>query len=465
MNRLIWLDVDLRVNDNPVFNGLSADSQGSVLAFYNFDPPLSHSASDFVKRPRKRAYGQSQSYGLPALGGLRKAFLQESLTALEAALNVRGVALVVCEGDVLDNLGRLIAQHNIHQIITAFTVDYDRHHVLSAARRRWAMVDWQTVPANTLLPLHSFDGESLQQLYAGSFSHFRRQVDQQKALQPVYELVEQSGYPPFSTSCQTGSNGSNQARSDSGVASVPSHRHFPAGERAAQEWLWRYFSSAAPQTYKQTRNALYGDNFSTQLSVYLSRGSLSVRAVLAALRNHEVAFGQNESTRWIEFELLWRDYFYGYALLHGKKLFLFAGIAGVKPLTSHYAQRFKAWCAGNTPWPLVNAAMRELVQTGWLSNRARQIVASALVNELNVDWRYGAAFFQQSLLDYDVAINWGNWQYIAGVGADPRGGRHFNLEKQQVLFDPDNRYVDYWRGASTPKSLDTVDAADWPIGS
>lgn len=77
------------------------------------------------------------------------------------------------------------------------------------------------------------------------------------------------------------------------------------------------------------------------------------------------------------------------------------------------------WCKGNTPYPLVNACMRELLATGYLSNRGRQIVASCLINELKLDWRYGAAWFQQQLIDYDTAVNWGNWQYIAGVGADP----------------------------------------------
>ena len=85
--------------------------------------------------------------------------------------------------------------------------------------------------------------------------------------------------------------------------------------------------------------------------------------------------------------------------------------------------------------------MHQLVQTGWMSNRGRQIVASCLVNELGLDWRYGAAFFEKHLVDYDVASNYGNWQYIAGVGCDPRGGRHFNLEKQAEIFDPDGVFL------------------------
>ena len=107
--------------------------------------------------------------------------------------------------------------------------------------------------------------------------------------------------------------------------------------------------------------------------------------------------------------------------------------------------------------------MHQLNATGYMSNRGRQIVASCLVNELALDWRYGAAYFQQQLLDYDVASNWGNWQYIAGVGADPRGGRFFNIHKQTQLYDAKGVFIQKWNGQGTLGQLGSVDAADWPI--
>ena len=84
---------------------------------------------------------------------------------------------------------------------------------------------------------------------------------------------------------------------------------------------------------------------------------------------------------------------------------------------------------------------------------------------MSVDWRYGAAWFEEHLIDYDAAVNWGNWQYIAGVGVDPRGGRHFNIEKQTVLYDPNGDYQAKWTKKITQENLtlDTVDAADWPV--
>jgi deoxyribodipyrimidine photo-lyase len=109
--------------------------------------------------------------------------------------------------------------------------------------------------------------------------------------------------------------------------------------------------------------------------------------------------------------------------------------------------------------------MLQLKQTGLMSNRGRQIAASCLVNELQLDWRYGASYFESQLLDYDVASNWGNWQYIAGVGVDPRGGRWFDIDKQSKQHDPDGLFISAWLGSEPGNQgeLDSVDAADWPI--
>jgi len=105
---------------------------------------------------------------------------------------------------------------------------------------------------------------------------------------------------------------------------------------------------------------------------------------------------------------------------------------------------FEQWKDGVTKNDFVNAFMIQLKQTGWMSNRGRQIVASYFVNQLGLDWRYGAAWFEEQLIDYDPANNWGNWQYLAGVGVDPRGRRAFNIEKQRQMYDPDNVFINQY---------------------
>lgn len=230
-------------------------------------------------------------------------------------------------------------------------------------------------------------------------------------------------------------------------------------------WLtWReYFASSAPASYKITRNALDEWRHSTKFSAWLANGSLSVRTLLYALRKYEKNEVANDSTYWIWFELLWREYFYWHADTHQHKLFTFKGITPCKRMSCFYGERYERWKNGNTPYPIVNACMNQLRETGYLSNRGRQIAASCFIHELGMDWRYGASYFQQQLLDYDVASNWGNWQYIAGVGADPRGGRQFDLSKQTAQYDPDGEFIKRWNGEANCQHIDSVDAADWPV--
>lgn len=129
---------------------------------------------------------------------------------------------------------------------------------------------------------------------------------------------------------------------------------------------------------------------------------------------------------------------------HGGALFRSQGLLPSAPRVEPDAEAFVRWCEGRTGLSLVDAAMRELRHTGHLSNRLRQIVASALIHELGGDWRAGAAWFEHGLIDFDVHSNQGNWAYIAGVGTDPRGGRHFDLDKQAREHDPDGSYRRLW---------------------
>jgi deoxyribodipyrimidine photo-lyase len=107
---------------------------------------------------------------------------------------------------------------------------------------------------------------------------------------------------------------------------------------------------------------------------------------------------------------------------------------------------FELWTTGKTGDDLVDAAMRELRETGYQSNRARQNAASYWIHDMKQPWRIGAAYFECMLLDYDPASNWGNWAYIAGVGNDPRPFRKFHTQKQAEQYDPEGSYRAYWSG-------------------
>jgi deoxyribodipyrimidine photo-lyase len=161
------------------------------------------------------------------------------------------------------------------------------------------------------------------------------------------------------------------------------------------------------------------------------------------LRQFESEQGANEGSYWLWFELLWRDYFRVLHLKYGKQLYGAGGLnQSEKPI--HNPRGFEHWCSGMTGESIVDAGMRELKATGYLSNRLRQVVASYLIYDLHSDWCAGAAWFESKLLDYDVYSNQGNWLYIAGRGTDPRGGRRFNPQKQAQDHDANGSYRALW---------------------
>lgn len=220
-----------------------------------------------------------------------------------------------------------------------------------------------------------------------------------------------------------------------------------AGETSALRHLYSYFASDHVRRYKETRNGLIGFDYSTKFSPWLAVGAISARQIYQQLAAHEAEFGANDSTYWIWFELLWRDYFRFLHLRFGRQLYHSHGLKNQQsslPALTHSNAHFERWCQGNTGQRLIDAGMRELSASGYLSNRMRQIVASFLVNDLQCDWRAGAAWFESQLIDFDIYSNQGNWLYLAGYGTDPRSNRRFNLEKQAQTYDPDHSYVQLW---------------------
>ncbi|KAI1339320.1 putative cryptochrome [Xylariaceae sp. FL0016] len=249
---------------------------------------------------------------------------------------------------------------------------------------------------------------------------------------------------------------------------------FEGGEDNAQVRLDYLITSGNAQRYKSTRNGLLGIDFSTKLSAYLAQGCLTARQVHEALMAYEdgsnakystapgYSEGENEGTKSLRFELLWRDYMRLCTRKFKKRLFYRSGFRND---TSHkwktarkddisksqqqpaedVAAIIQRVFEGTTGQGLIDASQRELIHTGYTSNRARQNVASFLAKHLEIDWRYGAEWYEMILVDYDVSSNWANWQYVAGVGNDPRGeARIFNPVKQAFDYDKEGEYVRWW---------------------
>lgn len=196
------------------------------------------------------------------------------------------------------------------------------------------------------------------------------------------------------------------------------------------------------ENYSENRNLPAVDGTS-HLSVHLRFGTVSVREIIRQMKHNEVFLS----------ELIWREFFMQ-ILYHFPKVVQnnfrpkYDGIQW-----RNNKEEFKAWCEGKTGYPMVDAGMRELNETGYMHNRVRMVVASFLIKHLLVDWRWGEAYFAEKLLDYDLSANNGNWQWSAGTGCDAAPYfRVFNPIEQLKKFDPKFEYIRKW-----VKDLDTFD--------
>ena len=267
------------------------------------------------------------------------------------------------------------------------------------------------------------------------FTRFRQDIERE-GLSYALPIVAPEFIPPLP--CLNQHEGQRES-----LLSKQSESPFVGGECSGLAHLSQYLDRRLPDTYKQTRNQLMGMDYSSKFSPWLSLGCLSPRVIADRLKNYELIHGANDGTYWLWFELLWRDYFRFLHFKYGRKLYQPKGLGKQQP-NSFHEEQFYQWSSGLTGEDLIDAGMRELQQTGFLSNRMRQVLASYWIYDMKGDWRAGAAWFESQLIDYDVYSNQGNWLYITGGGTDPRGGRPFNVQKQTKDHDPDGVYRAMW---------------------
>jgi deoxyribodipyrimidine photo-lyase len=217
------------------------------------------------------------------------------------------------------------------------------------------------------------------------------------------------------------------------------------GERNALKRL-RWFVEGPVHSYATNRNLPANDGCS-QLSPHFRFGTLSPRKAIHTALNALAKGGRAsrpDVLTWVD-ELIWREFFQ-------QVLASFPHVAegpfrqvAIPPSRESGPEReglFQAWCHGQTGYPIVDAGMRQLNQTGWMHNRVRMVVASFLIKDLRIDWQSGERYFMQHLIDADMAANNGNWQWCASTGTDAmRGYRIFNPALQSKKFDPDGAYI------------------------
>ncbi|MDJ0520819.1 MAG: DASH family cryptochrome [Planctomycetota bacterium] len=433
---IVWYRNDLRVDDHEPLR--AALSQGTAVPVYCFDP------RQFAETPE----------GFAKTGPFRTRFLRESVADLRESLRALGGDLVIRHGRPEDVLPALAAELDaaavhLHAEVTSEETDVERA-VTDAltplgvtVRAFWGA----TLHHPDDLPFAIADLPEV-------FTRFRGKVEKRSSVRPPLDA------PATLPSLPQIDMGSLPSPAELGAEErEPDPRGvlpFRGGESEARARLEAYlWQDDLLRVYKETRNGMLGADYSSKLSPWLALGCVSPRRVHDEVSRYERERVRNDSTYWLIFELRWRDYFRFICAKHGTRVFQRGGLRRLDLPWRDDPELFERWRMGTTGYPLVDANMRELAATGFMSNRGRQNVASFLTKNLGLDWRLGASWFESKLVDYDVCSNWGNWNYVAGVGNDARGFRWFHILKQAERYDPDGSYVRHWlpelaglRGAS-----------------
>lgn len=436
---LLWYRNDQRFHDHaPLHQALLAQPL-YLIPLYCFDP---------------RHFGQT-TFGFPKTGAFRAQFLLESVADLRQGWRSRHSDLLIRTGkpeQVIPELVKTLGITEVYYYQEAAPEEKAVERSLEKALQP-LRVKLKTFWGHTLYHPEDFPFE-INQL-PELFTSFRKQIEKECSVQPA--LPCPSEVPPLPV-VDVGDL-PQLAEFDLETPEFDDRAvlKFQGGETAAIARLEQYFwQQDHLKTYKDTRNGMKGADYSSKFSPWLSLGCLSPRYIYEQVQRYEMERVRNDSTYWLIFELLWRDYFRLITVKHGDRLFDAAGLQGISIPWKQDWQEFECWCVGETGFPLVDANMRELMKTGFMSNRGRQNVASFLTKNLGIDWRMGAEWFESLLIDYDVCSNWGNWNYTAGVGNDARGFRFFNIIKQSKDYDPQGEYVKHWLPELTQVSAQKV---------
>jgi deoxyribodipyrimidine photo-lyase len=431
-----WFRNDLRLHDNETLS-LALEDADQILPVFVFDP---------------RWFRELPALGVRKTGIFRTNFLIEAVADLRQSLRARGSELIIRVGDpakILADLADDVEAFAVYASKEVTSEETDAESDLSK-RLKPLNIDLELFWQSTLYHVRDLPFEIAK--LPDVFTQFRNQVERRADVRQTYPTpddiptVQDSaispGPMPTLATFDFGSGDETYQLMADVRAAVP----FKGGESVAVARLERYvWERELIKTYKDTRNGMVGEDYSSKFSAWLSLGCLSPRLVYNEVKRYEAERTKNDSTYWLIFELIWRDYFRFVALKYGDRIFK---PGGIKLDMSRQGRRdqnlFLSWAEGETGIPFIDANMRELTATGFMSNRGRQNVGSFLVKDLGIDWRMGAAWFESFLVDYDPCSNWGNWNYVAGIGNDPREDRYFNIYSQATRYDEKGEFVKHW---------------------
>lgn len=421
---IVWFTTNLRVENNKALYE-ACKQYDRVIGVFCFDP-------DWIEKTQ---------FGFKKMEKYRAKFLLESVYDLSRNLQEHNISLFFCYEHPQDLLPKICLTHHADALFLQKEFTSEEINTIQTVKSKLPK-DIQVKEYYDQFLFYPEDVAELSTTIPEVFTAFRKKVERYTSVRKILtiERKPKENYILFNQEFPT------LETIGFKEFTVPSHTAFPfsGGETSAKKRLHDYFFVRKKLAfYKKTRNGLIGRDYSSKFSPWLANGSISAQTIYWEVKRFENEHGSNQSTYWLVFELLWRDYFKYLSIKHQNNLFKIEGIKKLDYLWNTDENLIQDWIHGTTNEPFVNANMIELKETGWMSNRGRQNVASYFAKELLLDWRIGAAYFESILLDYDVHSNYGNWQYVAGVGNDPRD-RKFNIKLQAERYDTKRKYQNLW---------------------
>ena len=426
---IVWFRNDLRLHDNESLTEALLRAK-KVIPVYVFDP---------------KVFEGKTSFGFEKSANFRTKFIIESVQNLRDNLRKKGGDLVIRIGDPSEEVFKLAKELKTSWVYCNRERTAEEKKVQDELEKKLWSVGQELRFCRGKMLYYTADLPFPISQVPDVFTTFRKEVEnivtireplpEPDSIPFVDEFLDRGEVPTLKSFHKEDIENSHHIES----------QNFIGGESEGIKQLNSYFwETDNVQSYKETRNELLGWDFSTKLSAWLSTGCISPKLVVQQRLKYEAEVKKNESTYWVYFELLWRDFFRLIGKKYENKIFQFEGIRQKAPGGIVDFELFNLWAAGKTGIPFIDANMRQLNATGFMSNRGRQNVASFLVKDLKLNWLMGAEYFESLLIDYDPCSNYGNWNYVSGVGSDPREDRHFNIMTQAKKYDSNGDFVRYW---------------------
>lgn len=417
---LVWFRNDLRLHDNEMLVEAIAKSD-SILPVYILDP---------------RLFGETK-YDTLKTGNIRGQFILESVASLRNSLKQIGGNLLIAEGHPEEIIPQLVQEYEITEVYHHREVAREETHVSTLLENAlWKLrVNLKHFIGHTLynkedLPFPIKD-------IPDAFNQFKKKIERDSIIKPCFlapdriNVAEVIDWGTLST-----------LNDFSLVPQLKDERsdfEFVGGEASGIAHLHKVI--LAMQQAATTKNLI----LASKLSAWLAMGCLSPRKVYWEIKKMETTPNTKAMFNHILLGLLWRDYFRFMFKKYGNTFFNPDGFGSQGPVDiENEKDNFNKWKNAQTGLAVVDAVMTELNQTGYISNIARQTAALYLINNLEVSWIFGAAYFEEKLIDYNPASNWGNWANMAGVGNDQKTKNVFDLDKYIKNLDPKGNYALTW---------------------